>query len=38
MMIIMVKNVNLKDEIAIYKEIILAVDIHRKAVKLVFIC
>lgn len=32
-----VNKITLKDEIKIYKEIILAIDIHRKAVKLVFI-
>jgi len=30
-------NVSLKNEIIMYKEIIHAVDIHRKAIKLVFI-
>jgi len=30
------KKISLKDEIIIYKEMILAVDIHRKAVMLVF--
>lgn len=32
-----VNKMTLKDEIIIYKEIILAIDIHRKAIKLVFI-
>ncbi|KAL0101232.1 hypothetical protein PUN28_018795 [Cardiocondyla obscurior] len=31
-----VKSVKLKDEIIIHKEIILAIDIHRKAIKLVY--
>jgi len=35
-MVNMVKKINLKDEIIIYKEMILAIDIHRKAVMLVF--
>lgn len=30
-------NINLENEIVIYKNIIQAVDIHRKAVKLVFL-
>jgi len=33
----MLNNVYLKNEIIMYKEIIHAVDIHRKAMKLVFI-
>jgi len=31
------QNISLKNEIMIYKEIIYAVDIHRKAMELVFI-
>jgi len=37
MAINMLNNVYLKNEIIMYKEIIHAVDIHRKAIKLVFI-
>jgi len=33
----MLKNSNLENEIIIFKEIIHAIDIHRKAIKLVFI-
>jgi len=32
-----VEKISLKNEIVIYKEIILAIDIHRKAIKLVFV-
>jgi len=37
MAINMLNNVCLKNEVIMYKEIIHAVDIHRKAIKLVFI-
>lgn len=30
-------NINLENEIIIYKKLIQAIDIHRKAVKLVFL-
>jgi len=33
----MAKSGNLKNEIVNYKEIIFAIDIHRKTIKLVFI-
>ncbi|XP_011864202.1 PREDICTED: odorant receptor 4-like isoform X2 [Vollenhovia emeryi] len=36
LMVNMVENISSKDEIIIYKKIILAIDIHRKAIKLVF--
>jgi len=33
----MLKNVNIKNEIIMYKELIHAIEIHRRAIKLVFI-
>jgi len=33
----MLRNINLQNEVVIYQKIIYAVDIHRKAIELVFI-